>query len=264
MGNFIGPTPGNAQYFGQPLFNGKKPPEGPRGVTAYYNFTGGLTPSFTTDLTSLKQAGGITMVQAIWIDNSANNQPLEVGLTITGQQVSCPAGDQGFYPVLVASQAKFNISCTGTGLATIIFLNTEINPIQYQALASGSVLNPQPVTDAILEATVVGNRVGVLTTPAPNVDTDNSGTIGIGGTAQQIFAANAARKGYFIQNIDEAILEELRICSTGTATLANPGSIVLGASGGVGYPGGSFQGYGDGAISIIGATAGHKFTAFQW
>ena len=61
----------------------------------------------------------------------------------------------------------------------------------------------------------------------------------------------------------EVNLEPVFINSTGNATLGNPGSFML-APGGAGYPGGAYDGQGVGAISIIAATAGHKFSAIQW
>ncbi len=90
--------------------------------------------------------------------------------------------------------------------------------------------------------------------------TDRSGSITEGGTAQQIAAANAARRYFFICNTS---VEILYVNVGATATSAN--SYPLAAAASAGAPGGSlvFEGsfIPSGSVSILGATTGSTFVA---
>lgn len=102
--------------------------------------------------------------------------------------------------------------------------------------------NPLPVT-------VIGGSSGTLVS--------RSGTITAGGAAQVIAAANAARKGYMIQNVSSG---DLWFSTLGPAVLNQP-SIKLAAGQSYETPA---SGFGTGAISIIGATTGQAFAAREW
>lgn len=86
---------------------------------------------------------------------------------------------------------------------------------------------------------------------------DGSGTITLGGTAQQLLAVNANRKGYWVQNSSSG---DLWISELTTAVASQPSlKIPAGAL----YE--SITGAAPtGAISIIGATTGQAFTAREW
>jgi hypothetical protein len=89
----------------------------------------------------------------------------------------------------------------------------------------------------------------------PNTSTDKSGTVTTGGTAQ-VFASNAARKGWQLSNLSNDILY---VRDDGTAATAATGTPV--------YPG---QTVNDGgrvttsAISVLGATTGDVFSAKEY
>lgn len=98
---------------------------------------------------------------------------------------------------------------------------------------------------------VVGARAGALVA-------DKSGTVTLGGTAQQLMAANPLRRGFFIQNQSTA---DMWINAKGaTATAAEP-SIWLpaGAAYSTDYGNVSLL-----AISIFGATTGQAFCAEEY
>lgn len=87
--------------------------------------------------------------------------------------------------------------------------------------------------------------------------TNQSGTVTLGGTAQNAIASNAARKGFEIQNQSTGNL----YFSTLAAAVQSQPSILL--------PPGAFYetplgGAGTGAVSIIGATTGQAFAAREW
>jgi hypothetical protein len=94
--------------------------------------------------------------------------------------------------------------------------------------------------------------------PAPETPTDHSGTIAIGGQAQQLFAANVTRKGCSFQNLssDNLYLNDTSSASAGAGSLlVTPGSYWNCAIGGV---------VTNGAISLYGATTGDQFTAKEY
>ena len=87
--------------------------------------------------------------------------------------------------------------------------------------------------------------------------TDRSTTITIGGTQQTLAASNSTRKAYFIQNIGSG---DLWVSLIGNAVADTAGSIKL-SSGATLFSSGSFVS--TQTISIIGATTGQKFTAYE-
>jgi hypothetical protein len=254
----------NSTLFPVPINTGKIPQEGPCAVPISYDFSAGVT-TYTTDMTQIHAQGKITTVQSVFVDNSLNNGIVTVSASGLAQQISVAAGGQGVFPILVGGQTVFTITTLGSISAKISFVNVALPGFQWSSTPVPTTISGTvPVADAILDATVAAGRQNVQMIPAPCVDTDRSGTITAGGVAQVLMAPNATRRGWMIQNIDEVNLEELRYSTTGTATVATAGSFVIGAASGAGYPGGFAQGTGTGAISIIGATTGHKFTAIEW
>jgi hypothetical protein len=255
----------NANFYPTPIDNSKVPKEGPQSVAINYDFSAGVQ-SYTTDMQLIKQQGKISMVQSVYIDNASNTQPVVLTVAGIGQQISVPANFQGIFPVLVTGQPVFNVSSTGNGKSNIYFCNVQQAAFMWQAIAIPlNVGGTLAVSDAILDATVTANKVQTLDTPAGFAITDHSGIITAANTSQVLMAANANRHGFYIQNIDEVILEELRYAFGAAATAAAPGSFILAAAQGPNYPGGFFQGFAyTGSIQIIGATAGHKFTALEW
>lgn len=92
----------------------------------------------------------------------------------------------------------------------------------------------------------------------PATLTNRSGTIAAGGTAQQLMPANTARRGFKLQNLSAG---DLWIREDGSAATAAAPSIKL-VSGGYYEPPPS--GVTDAAVSVIGATTGQAFSAWEW
>lgn len=119
-------------------------------------------------------------------------------------------------------------------------------PASLGAKLSAASLSVVPATDA------------VWSTQDPSVTpTDRSGTITAGGTQQTAMAANAARKGFTIQNQSVA---DLWFNSLANAVQSQPSFRV---------PAGALYenprgGCPTGVISIIGGTTGQAFTAREW
>ena len=110
---------------------------------------------------------------------------------------------------------------------------------------------------------LVGGSAVSSTNPLPIVFstatiTSRSGTIATGGAAQSLMAANAARKGWFIQNNSTG---DLWVNRFGGTAIAGQPSILIPAGALYETPDG---GSGGNALSIYGATTGQTFTAAEW
>lgn len=120
--------------------------------------------------------------------------------------------------------------------------------------------NPVAVADASVVAAIVA---AALTPPLPVTGitgSDGSGTITAGGTAQNLFAGATPTNGFEVINPDAS--EDLWVSLSTTAAPNASGSIRVAANGGAySTPLGMKPWH---AISIVGATTGHKFTAAKW
>lgn len=91
-----------------------------------------------------------------------------------------------------------------------------------------------------------------------------SGTMTLGGTAQNAFTVSGTRRGFTIVNLS---LNPMWINPTGTAAIGTEGSVLL-AAGSATVQGGSFTspiGMGvQTALSVVSATTADKFTCWFW
>lgn len=142
-----------------------------------------------------------------------------------------------------------NITATVTGVATAANQTTLIGHVDGIEASLASILAKiiaAPATEAKQDA-----LIALYTLPA---GTDRSGSITTGGTAQQLAAANAARKSLVVQNISDADLWINEIGGTAAADTAGSWKVTAGSA---------FAVSTNRAISIIGATTGKKFTATE-
>lgn len=257
-------TQATNQLSAVPVDTGKEPKSGSKAIPVTYDFS--QAASFTTDLTAQKLQGKLTIFQSVYIDNSNNNQPITVQMSGLNQKISIPAQYQGIFPVFVSDQPVFFVSSQGSGTALVAFSNAHLPPAVWPTVPNPvSVSGAIQTNDPTLDATVTGNRVQTLMKPAAVSYTDHSGTVAAANTSQVLMAANPARIGFLVMNVDEVNLEEVGINLTGAAaSIGNAGTVTLAASSGAGYTGGSFQGSGTNVITIVAATAGHKFTCVEW
>jgi len=239
-------------------------------VKCDFGATGIPADGYYFDATQLIQMGAIAGIQSVFVDNTGNNANVTVSNPSFNQVIAIPQGYQGIVPILAAegSGNKFYItSPTGTGQVIVQFLNVLL------PLAIWAGINPpttsgiiQPVSDAILEALVIGGRFNTRQIEAQCTDVDHSGSLAAGNTSQLLMAANPNRRGYRIQNIDPNFpAEALWVNTAGAAAvIGGSGSFGLAACASIGYPGGSIDGKSSAAIHIIGLSAGHLFSAIEW
>lgn len=255
-------------------FNGAIPPEGPKVMTSSLNWSTIASPAIY-DLVLIKQLGRVSGLQGLFIDNSANSQPVTVQSSILNLPLVVPGNFQGIFPLFVTDQVKLTVSTTGSGTTNLFFLNFPvaaavwpgINQIMSfngsgalqvseslldSTISSGNV----SVIDSVLATTISGGVVHVSLSSSAGSLTDGSGTIAAGGTSQQIFAANASRKYLLIENISSG---DLWFNFT-TAAVINQPSILIPSKTGFVMESNFISGE---IVNIIGATTGQAFTAKQ-
>lgn len=133
------------------------------------------------------------------------------------------------------------------GSATLAALSTtELGATTLAALENITVAVPGVATDAKLDA--------LISTTVLPAGTDRSGAIAVGGTAQQLAAANAGRVSLTLQNLSSGDLWINEI--GGAAAVDTAGSWKVPA-------GGTYAASTNRAISIVGASAGQKFSATE-
>lgn len=252
-------TQSNTNYFPSPVDNGKIP-NAPKTLRVDFDFRAGAQ-SYSVDTTLIRAQGKLDIIQSIYIDNvtGANNQPVTIAVSGTNQSISVPANFQGIFPLLVTDRAAFTIESSGNGTASMFFANFQQAPFMWQGIAiptniSGTVA----VADAIIDATVSGNRVNTTSHEVPASIIDHSGQIAVGGTSQVAAAANIARLGWLLQNIDENFTENLYARLGAVAQVGGvAGSFTI-------FPGGSIQGVGTASINVVASTSSHKYSLIEW
>lgn len=222
---------------------------------------------YKIDVTQLMNRGAFSVVQTLYVDNSNNNGYIVVQNPVFSQSFGLPPGYQGYFPVIAAegSGGVYYVTSTGNQQATVSIINALMPLGQWPATVTP--ITPgltQPVSDAILDALVIGGRFNTRTLSAQLTGVDRSIALTLGGTAQVIMAANPARQGFLIQDIDEVNVEPVWFCTTAGAVINGVGSFSLAPSPGAGYPGGQIQGVISNAISVVAATTGHKISAIEW
>lgn len=158
---------------------GATPKQGQRSLPITYNFTN--QAAFNDDLSPEIQMGEIEFVQAVYVDNSGNPNPLTI-IFLSGPQqpLTVPAFGQGIYPVIAIGLVKYTITTVqGAVNVKLIWLNN------YQ----GSYTQWGPI-----------NLTVTNVNPAQGTFTNRGATLAVAGTSQILAAANAARKAIFIEN----------------------------------------------------------------
>lgn len=228
---------------------GTDPCEGRKAIKVLIDFS--LGAQYTLDLSQIQAQGAFASLQTLYIDNTANGQPLKIETGVVLQDITIPAGAQAYIPVLESNPPRLLFSTTGGNvIVSVHLLNFFVPPYIW----NGAALQ---VVDLTLESVIANGRV-LVTTNASTISgaTDGSGTIAAGGTSQALFAANATRKKWLISN-------------PSTATEVLSFSFISGAGGQITLPPGttytedSIEVAGD-AVFVKAATTGHAFTAYSW
>jgi len=159
------------------------------------------------------------------------------------------------------------LTATGTALDINIASGGSVTQGSTTSGQSGSMIMGAVTTSAPSYTNAQTSPLSLMTDGFLRVDARFAGTasggdtsIGSGGVAQNIFAAATPTHGWAVYNPDAT--EDLWVSDSTTAAANGQGSIRIAANGG-GYE--TPPGYiGFHAVSVIGATTGHKVTARRW
>lgn len=243
--------------FGRPSTRGKVPNPA---QTLYVPFDFSATADTEIDLSlniddRASNQIGIKGIQSVKIDNSNNLSNFTLFSPDTPDTLVCPAKSQAIFPFFFNGQ-YLNVKgfSVGAVLVPVLFMNSREQAAIWSAAAviTGNV---NVTGSTILASLTNGNS------------TDRFATLGVANTSQQLMAANAARKAFWIRNPATAASEgigapEPVVIQFGAAAALNAGGIEL-------LPGESISSEAIGICSAqqinwIAATAGHILQAQEY
>lgn len=251
----MGTVPTQNQYLPQNVFCGVPACEGRKSITTIIDFSIGAI--FQLDLSAVQSnTKFINSVQSLFVDNASNTNPLIITMGVTLQRIVIPAGRQAYVPILQPNPPVIQFQCASALSVKIQILNFFMPPAMWDtggqfAFSSSALI----VTDQALDNCIAAGLLSVACNPLTSQNlTDASGTIAVGGTGQIAIPAGASRKRWTIFNPSNAT--EILQISFGAAAA---GKIDLVA--GQGWDESNVDVIGD-AVYVVGATAGHAFTAY--
>jgi hypothetical protein len=167
-------------YSTLPIQYGLKPPEGPRAVRLVFTINSGIPDTYQGSLQQI----GLSFVQTIFIDNSANAQTVTIAVEMTDQVIEVFPMTQVIVPLLLPA-GNFKLTCTAVGNAVIPcqLINVVVQPTAY---ASGAVA-----------AVTVSGTAAVSLAAVPSTWVDFS--VALTAASAQIIPANVNRKGLYLQ-----------------------------------------------------------------
>jgi hypothetical protein len=261
-------------------------------VAANYQMTQGAGTTFASALISsvnyvqmiicdatvgATQCATVTPANAVKVDGSAVTQPVSMNATPSLANGNGVVPTQGGSVLSATNGAYFNLllgnsaSATGAGAtgATTQRVGVAQDTTTIAGAAPGTAGTPSANVvsiQGVASGTVV--PISGAVNSAINVTaTDCSGTVTVGGTAQNAFTAQTTLHGFTIYNLSTS--EPLWISFTTTAAAAGSGSYPLPAGTASTYAGaGSFTtppGFGlNHALSVYGATTSHPWSCTWW
>lgn len=148
--------------------NGTAPKAGPRAVPIPFDFS--VAASFHLNLLTEQEADRVEAIQTIFIDNTIGTSVLTVTCHVTQHKIVCPAGRQGFFPVLLPNtKPDFDIACSD-GVAGQRWLQFLTMPMPAAVWGPSSVT----VTGTITVQGALGNNVdAVVPVTTGNVGVDS-------------------------------------------------------------------------------------------
>lgn len=216
------------------ILNAVVPPEGPKSAAVALDFSN--TNSVLVDFTITTAQGKLSTVQMIYVDNSLNDAPINFNVQGTSQNVTVPAGAQGWFPMVATNRPKFVCTTIAGPVITTLFLNVPVAQGYWFPNDNGDTASAQPLISAV---TVGGTAVSPFNSIAPN---------------------RMPSGGAVIKN-PTAATEALYIDIVNVAQTAEPGTLGTTVSLSAGQ---SFvvPPHFTGTVSVNAATTGHAFVAY--
>lgn len=230
----INPGPSLTNVSGQNIYaviNATIPPEGPKAIPQTLDFT--IANTVIIDFTTAFSQGRITAIQTLWLDNSGNEQPVQITVEGTQQIITFPAGAQGTIPIIAANRPKFTCQSVGNVALQSVWLNVPMpQALWFPAEGAGTIATAASVT-----------------------------SIATGGVSQIVWQAGSVPKGGAVVinpiGSSESLFVDIVQAATDVSPAVNGTTVELPAGDDFVIPAG-FQG----AVNVNAATTGHKFVAY--
>jgi hypothetical protein len=103
------------------------PKGGPKVIPLRIDFSG--VTEWQVDGSQVVERGKIEYIQALWVDNYSNTNPLIIEMNLTNQRIVIPARSQGYVPVLSPNPPKFIFSTQAGPMVYLQFLNVPVQPM---------------------------------------------------------------------------------------------------------------------------------------
>jgi len=109
------------------------PAEGPIAIPFPISFAN--NSSYSLDISQLVQQGRISLVQCMFVDNSANDTTIsiQIGNPQSLQTIVVPSQSQGYFQILSPNPAKFLFTSQTLGSILVVLLNSPVAGVVWQA-----------------------------------------------------------------------------------------------------------------------------------
>ena len=103
------------------VFNAQIPKEGPKAVPLTADFSAHSSYDINFLLTMAQQF--MSIIQGVYVDNSANGHEVSITVGTINQLVKCPANSQGYFPLFVPKNAVITVSDpSGASTSKVAFI----------------------------------------------------------------------------------------------------------------------------------------------
>jgi hypothetical protein len=194
-------------YFDSPILNGPTPPEGAKAMAVNCPFTAQNT-AFDIDLTLSQTQNYISLIQGVFLDNSANADVVSiVSNGATNQRIEFPAGAQGYIPLLATKPTSFTVTSAGAVTVPIILLNVAVPAIIWGGSSGGgggtvTLTNPgsQPAVTPAESVPLTSDAAGNLMVTI-NAAVGGEGQDPYTGAITPIYAQNGGLSVYTVNDV---------------------------------------------------------------
>lgn len=114
------------------IFNGVVPKEGPKGVAIPVPFDN-VRKTFVIQTLLAQSQKFISQIVGVYVDNSANPNPLIITTEVINETIEFPARSQGYLPLLAPKNANITLTSLGATPISIVLLNVPVPAVVWSA-----------------------------------------------------------------------------------------------------------------------------------
>jgi hypothetical protein len=210
------------------VYNAVIPKEGPKSVSVPLNFA--LNASFLLDFTLAYLQTTMTVVQAVWVDNSLNASEVTISVDNTGQSIKVPPNAQGTFPVIAAIRPRITVASAGNVVVPTLWLNVPLPLAVWYPAGGGSISGTVDIGNVVtitgtvdIPGTVTVTGTVAVEAPSGAPAAGSAFAIVTGGTPVAVFTPNSIlNAGYIVNPL--AATESLFVDAVNPPGVAAPGA----------------------------------------